>query len=203
MTLGQRFARLVTDLVSRQPWLWVFFRRPLTRMFDRIAPCWDERRAATAGLPLEIALEHVTTTPVRVLDLGTGTGIAARALAARWPHAGITGVDVSPKMIEEAQARASSDRERYLVADASALPFADGSFDLVAMLNMIPFYDELARVTAPGGMVVMAFSRGEETPIWVPFERVRPELERRGFHSLQEIAAGSGKAFLAIREDLS
>lgn len=203
MTIGQRFARLVTDLVSRQPWLWRFFRRPLTRMFDRIAPSWDARRAGTAGVPLEIALEQVGTSPVRVLDLGTGTGIGARALAARWPEAGITAVDVSPKMIEEAQARATTERERYLVADASALPFADASFDLVAMLNMIPFYDEIARVTAPGGTVVMVYSRGDETPIWVPFERVRPELERRGFHSQQEIAAGSGKAFLAIRDGVS
>jgi murein DD-endopeptidase MepM/ murein hydrolase activator NlpD len=49
----------------------------------------------------------------------------------------------------------------------------------------------------------MVYSRGDETPSWVPFERVRPELERRGFHSQQEIAAGSGKAFLAIRDGVS
>jgi len=134
-----------------------------------------------------------------VLDLGTGTGIGARALAVRWPQAGITGVDVSRKMIEEARSRATSERERYVVADASALPFADGTFDLVAMLNMIPFYDEVARVTAPAGTIVMAFSRGEQTPIWVPFDRLREELAKRGFGGFEEIGAGSGKALLAIR----
>ena len=199
MTLGQRFARLVTDLVTRFPWLWAVFRRPLTRMFDRIAPTWDERRAGTAGIPLEAALERVRAEPLRVLDLGTGTGIGARALAVRWPQAGITGVDVSRKMIEEARSRAISERERYVVADASALPFADGTFDLVAMLNMIPFYDEVARVTAPAGTIVMAFSRGEQTPIWVPFDRLREELAKRGFGGFEEIGAGSGKALLAIR----
>jgi ubiquinone/menaquinone biosynthesis C-methylase UbiE len=203
VTLGQRFARLVTDLVTRFPWLWAVFRRPLTRMFDRIAPTWDERRAATAGKPLEAALELVRAEPVRVLDLGTGTGIGARALAARWPHAGITGVDVSQKMIEEAQARATSERERYVVADASELPFADASFDLVAMLNMIPFYDELARVAARDATVVIAFSRGEETPIWVAFDRLREELRKRGFGGFEEVAAGSGKALLAIRDGVS
>jgi ubiquinone/menaquinone biosynthesis C-methylase UbiE len=203
VTLGQRFARLVTVVVTRLPWLWVVFRRPLTRMFDRIAPTWDEGRAETSGVPLEAALERVGTEPLRVLDLGTGTGIGARALAARWPQAGITGVDMSPKMVEEARARATSERERYLVGDASALPFADASFDLVAMLNMIPFYDEIARVTAPGGTLVMAYSRGEETPIWVPFERLREELGRRGFGRFEEVSAGSGKAVLAIRDGVS
>jgi len=201
VTLGQRFARLVTDLVTRFPWLWAVFRRPLTRMFDRIAPTWDERRAGTAGIPLEAALERVRAEPLRVLDLGTGTGIGARALAVRWPQAGITGVDVSRKMIEEARSRATSERERYVVADASALPFADGTFDLVAMLNMIPFFDEIARVTAPRGYVAVAFSRGAQTPIWVPLDRVRTELERRGFSHVANFSAGAGVALLAQRAD--
>ena len=38
---------------------------------------------------------------------------------------------------------------------------------------MIPFFDELARVTAPGGYVVFSFSTGPETPIWVSSERLR------------------------------
>jgi ubiquinone/menaquinone biosynthesis C-methylase UbiE len=204
MTLGQRFARLVTNVVSRLPWLWVLFRRPLARMFDRMAPTWDTTRVTPQHLaPLESALELVGVAPQRILDIGTGTGGAARALAARWPEAGVTGVDFSPEMIREAQARATSVRERYVAADATALPFADEAFDLVTLLNMIPFYDELARVTAPGGTVVLAFSRGEQTPIWVPFDRSRSELRRRGFGSFREVAAGSGKSLLAVRGDPS
>jgi ubiquinone/menaquinone biosynthesis C-methylase UbiE len=204
VTVGQRFARFATNVVSRLPWLWVLFRRPLARMFDRMAPTWDGRRVTSQHLaPLEAALELVGGAPQRILDLGTGTGGAARVLAARWPEAGVTGVDLSPEMIREAQARATSERERYVAADASSLPFADGAFDLVVLLNMIPFYDELARVTAPGGSVVLAFSRGAQTPIWVPFDRSRAELRRRGFGSFEEAAAGSGKSLLAIRDEVS
>jgi malonyl-CoA O-methyltransferase len=204
MTLGQRFARLVTNVVSRLPWLWVLFRRPLARMFDRMAPTWDGSRVTPQHLaPLEAALALVGDAPQRILDLGTGTGGAARVLAARWPEAGVTGVDLSAEMIREAQARATSERERYVAADASSLPFADGAFDLVVLLNMIPFYDELARVTAPGGTVVLAFSRGEQTPIWVPFDRSRAELQRRGFGGFREAAAGSGKSLLAVRGEVS
>jgi ubiquinone/menaquinone biosynthesis C-methylase UbiE len=129
--------------------------------------------------------------------VATGTGAAARAAAARWPDAEVVGVDLSPGMVDEARARASGERERYDVADASALPFADGQFDLVVLLNAIPFFDELARVTARGGRVVVAFSRGAETPIWVPLDRVRAELERRGFGRFEEPAPG--RTLLAVK----
>jgi ubiquinone/menaquinone biosynthesis C-methylase UbiE len=192
-----KFARFTTTTVVRFPRLWRVFRGPLGRMFDSMAPTWDQRRVTPQHLaPLEAALERVAA-PRRILDLGTGTGGAARVLAARWPHADVTGVDLSPEMVREAQARATSEREAYLVADASALPFADASFDLVAMLNMIPFYDEIARVTAPGGAVVLAYSGGAGTPIYTPFAKSRAELARRGFGNFEEAAGGRGTALLA------
>ena len=46
MTFGQRFARLVTTVVVRVPFLWRFFRRRLTRNFDRLAPEWDATRVS-------------------------------------------------------------------------------------------------------------------------------------------------------------
>jgi ubiquinone/menaquinone biosynthesis C-methylase UbiE len=195
---GQRFARFVTRVVVRRPWLWRAFRRPLARMFDGMAPTWDQLRVTPAHLaPLEAALDRLPAAPRRILDLGTGTGAAARVLAARWPEAEITGVDLSPEMVREAQSRATSERERYLVADASALPFDAGSFDLVTLLNMIPFYDELARVAAPGGTVVLAYSRGAGTPIYTPFETSRAALEHRGFNAFDEVAAANGTALVA------
>ena len=190
-----KFARFVTTTVVRRPWLWRVFRRPLARMFDSMAATWDQLRVTPAHLaPLDVALHHVPA-PRRILDLGTGTGGAARAIAARWPEAEVTGVDLSPEMVREAQARSTG--ETYVAADASALPFADDAFDLVAQLNMIPFYDELARVTAPGGTVVLAYSRGASTPIYTPFETSRAELSRRGFDAFEEVAAANGTALLA------
>jgi murein DD-endopeptidase MepM/ murein hydrolase activator NlpD len=49
----------------------------------------------------------------------------------------------------------------------------------------------------------MAYSRGEQTPIWVPFGRLREELGSRGFGRFEEVSAGSGKAILAIRDGVS
>jgi ubiquinone/menaquinone biosynthesis C-methylase UbiE len=199
--LGPRFARAVTRVVVRQPRLWALFRRPVARMFDRAAPEWDATRVRPQHLaPLEAALADVAT-PRTILDLGTGSGAAARYLAQRWPEASVTGVDVSRRMIDEAQGRATSDRERYVVGDGAALPFPDGSFDLVALVNMIPFFDELARVLVPRGTVVIAFSRGSTTPIFVPERRLRAELARRGFADFAGFAAGAGTALLAVKGD--
>jgi SAM-dependent methyltransferase len=198
---GRRFARFTTRTVVARPWLWRLLR-PLTRVqFERLAPVWDRRRGPESLVPLEAALERIEP-PRCVLDLGTGTGQAARALAKRFPAAEVIGVDLAPAMVEEARKLLEpelADRVRYQAADASRLPFEDGTFDLVVLLNMIPFFEELARVTAPGGSLVLAYSSGPETPIYTPPGTLRARLEPLGFGQLEEIAAGEGTAVLARR----
>lgn len=199
MTFGQRFARLVTDIVVRRPMLWRLFRRPLRAQFDKLAPVWDTMRRPDMLAPVEAALDRLAAPPSRVLDLGTGTGAVARLVAERFPASEVVGADISPQMIEEARKLTKSARVRYEVADAQALPFADGSFDLVTLGNMIPFFDELARVVAPDGHVLIAYSAGSETPIYVPAQRLREELGRRGFAEIAELSAGRGTGFLAVK----
>jgi ubiquinone/menaquinone biosynthesis C-methylase UbiE len=196
VTIGQRFARLVTDVVVRAPFLWRVFRRRMTRNFDQLAPEWDATRVSRERLVAMTAALDALDAPTRALDVGTGTGAVARLLSERWPGADVTGVDVSPGMISEARRLG---KERYDVGDSFALPYEDGAFDLVTLNNMIPFFDELARVTAPGGYVAIAYSMGPKTPIWVPLERVRNELERRGFLHIADFEAGGGVALLARR----
>jgi ubiquinone/menaquinone biosynthesis C-methylase UbiE len=196
VTGRQRFARFVTDVVVRAPFLWRFFRGPLTRSFDLLAPEWDATRVSRERLVAMIAALDALGAPTRALDVGTGTGAVARLLSERWPAAEVTGVDVSPGMIAEARRLGT---ERYDVGDASALPYEDAAFDLVTLNNMIPFFDELARVTAPGGYVAVAYSMGPNTPIWVPLERVRDGLQRRGFLHVADFEAGTGVALIARR----
>jgi ubiquinone/menaquinone biosynthesis C-methylase UbiE len=197
VTFGQRFARFVTDVVVRQPALWRVFRKPMQRQFDRIAPVWDSTRSPDAFAPLDAALERLPDRPRNVLDLGTGTGAAARLAAERFADAQVVGVDLSARMVDEARSRTDSDRVTYRQADAQRLPFGDAAYDLVMLSNMIPFFDELARVVAPGGHVVLSFSGGAGTPIYVPPERLRTELAQRGFAEFREVSAGRGSALLA------
>ena len=154
-------------------------------------------RSPDSSAPFLAALDRIDVPVRRALDVGTGTGLGALEIAKRFHDAEIVGLDVSPAMLE--MARGLAPGVEFVEGDASALPFGDGEFDLVAHLNMIPFLDETARVRRPGGWTVYAFSGGPQTPIYVAPDRMRRELERRGFTDFAEITAGRGNAVLARR----
>jgi SAM-dependent methyltransferase len=88
------------------------------------------------------------------LEVGCGEGRVARDLAARG-HA-VTGIDASLPLLEAA--RTAHPEGTYALADASALPFEDGSFDLVVAYNSLMDMEDMPgavreaeRVLAPGG----------------------------------------------------
>ena len=199
---SESLARLVTDVVVRNPSLWRLFRGRLRDRFDELAPTWETRIGPHHLWALDLALADVAP-PQRVLDLGTGTGFVAKALADRYPGADVAGVDLSPAMIEEARRTLPPElagRVEFEVGDASALTCPDGAFELVVLSNMIPFYDELARIVASGGTLVFSFSRGAETPIYVAPERLRRELGRRGFAEFAEFSADPATALRARKQ---
>ena len=203
---GRRFARLATQAVVARPRLWRLFRGPLRAQFDRLAPVWHGRVGPEALAALAAALDRLEEPPRRVLDLGTGTGKGAVFVAERFREAEVVGVDLSPRMIAEAKRVLPSPlggRVRFEVADAAQLPFEDDAFDLVVLLNMIPFFPELRRVTAPGGTLVVSSGFGPETPIWTPPETLRARLGPLGFTGFEELVAGPATAFLAKRADPS
>jgi len=198
--LGRKFARFTTNQVVRWPRAWPLFRRLTRAQFNRMAPVWDEMRSTDAFAPIEVALDSLELAPRRVLDLGTGTGRAAFLLARRYPEAEVVGADLAADMLAEARRLTPpelADRVRFEEADAEKLPYADGSFELVSLANMIPFFDELARVTAQGGAVVFSFSAGPQTPIYVPPEVLKAQLAARGFSDFAEFAAGNGTSLVA------
>lgn len=97
----------------------------------------------------------------KILEVGVGTGANLPLVRARAPHdAEIWGVDLSLGMIRRARSRA--DGTHLLLADAHALPFADGVFDRVYHVGaMGSFRDpgralaEMARVAKPGTPIVV------------------------------------------------
>jgi ubiquinone/menaquinone biosynthesis C-methylase UbiE len=196
--LGRSYARFATNVAVRFPRFWPLVRPLIRKQFDLLAPVWDSMRSPDAFAPLEAALGTVDGPVGAALDVGTGTGAAALEIAERFPSARVVGVDIASEMVERARQKASGHANvSFEVGDASALPYDDASFDLVTAANMIPFFDELARVVRPGGAVVVAFSLGPQTPIYVAADRIRKQLAPRGFTEFAEIEAGRGSAFVA------
>lgn len=105
----------------------------------------------------------------KCIDIGTGTGEIAFLVAERaGPEGDVTGVDITPKMLELAQAK-MKDRNppkpiNFVTGDALNLKdFKDGTFDLVTSGYMLrnvcdiqKAIDEMHRVLAPGGKAVVA-----------------------------------------------
>jgi ubiquinone/menaquinone biosynthesis C-methylase UbiE len=98
-----------------------------------------------------------------VLEIGAGSGAMAAELLACFPGASMTVTDVDPQMVAAAASRLApfGDRATARQADATALPFGDGSFDVVLswiMLHHTAGWDkavaEAVRVLRPGGYLV-------------------------------------------------
>lgn len=102
---------------------------------------------------------------LRVLDVATGTGLVAFALAERGCE--VVGLDQSEEMLAAARARlarvpALADRVTLVHGEAERLPFADAEFDALTFTYLLRYVDdraatmrELARVVRPGGRIGM------------------------------------------------
>jgi SAM-dependent methyltransferase len=201
--LVRALGRMVNCAVAQFPSSWRFLRGPVRRFFDSLAPGWDERvRSDSAAYmaPLVAALDRMRDTPGRILDVGTGTGAAALELADRYPAAEVLGIDVSAEMIVQAEAKAAdpSGRVRFLVADIAHFEDEQG-FDLIAMLNMPPFFDRVVTLLRPGGLVVNASSYGSRTPFFTPCGLLKRGFERRGLRTAAAGQVGLGTYYLAHR----
>lgn len=97
-----------------------------------------------------------------VLDVGSGTGALAAAILEARPKAYVTGLDVAPDYVAAARQRGRRGA-RFVIGDAHALDFADGTFDrAVSMLALNFVRDprralaEQIRVTRPGALIAAA-----------------------------------------------
>lgn len=88
--------------------------------------------------------------PARVLEIGCGEGRVARDLADR--AYAVTGLDIAPSLV--AAAAVADPRSEFVVGDASALPFADGTFDLLVSYNSLIDIDDMRAAVAEAGRVL-------------------------------------------------
>lgn len=129
---------------------------------------WASGDYAIVGTTLQIVGEQLCETLdlrpwQKVLDVAAGNGNATLAAARRWCQ--VTSTDYVPALLERARERAAAERLEvaFQEADAEALPFADGSFDVVVSTFGVMFTPdqpraaaELARVCRSGGRIGLA-----------------------------------------------
>ena len=138
--------------------------------------------------------------PLRILDLGTGTGFFAFLLAAQGHE--VTGIDLTPDMIREAErtAEALGIEASFYVMDAEQPAFAPGSFDALVTRNLTWGLPHLAQayeawhdLLKPGGVLVNfdADYCREKEPETLPAD-----------HAHKSIAPGLMKEYEAFKEEL-
>ncbi len=184
----------------------VFDARQVRRAFSRSAASYE----AAAGLQHAVearlleSLDYLDdpalqrAPPRRVLDLGSGTGRASRAMQARWPKADVVSLDLALPMLREGRAAARpggwlgnpfARRPLPVCADARALPLADASVDVLFSNLCLQWVEDLdavlagfRRVLKPHGLLLFstfgpgtlwelreAFARADALPHVSPF----------------------------------
>jgi ubiquinone/menaquinone biosynthesis C-methylase UbiE len=129
------------------------------------ASATDDTRTRTFLERRELSLKALRTPIARVLDIGAGPGVFTTSLTERGTTCWV--VDLSVEMVEAARRRvpaALANRARFAAADIEHLPFADGAFDTVVCVGVLQYVEdvqqafaEMARVTAPGGQLIVTF----------------------------------------------
>lgn len=170
--------------------------------------------------------EHVMTTLLQypfefILDIGCGTGtILSRVLEAR-ENVKVSGIDLSPGMIEKA-GEILGDNAELKVGDSENLPWENGSFDAVVCNASFHHYPnpkkvlrEMKRVLIAGGVLVIGdpwipnplrwllnlsikFSKDGDVRIYSS-EEMRELLRETGFHSVEWASYGNRYFIVAAR----
>ena len=192
-------------------------------MFDQVSTHCDRTNAVlSVG---SAALWRLATTKAvnprsgeRILDIAAGTGTSSAALTRTGAH--VVAADFSSGMIEVGRSRnADNPNLEFVQADATALPFPYGDFDLVGCARVLHHVrrpelvvSELARVTRPGGRILLVDQLGDVDPIRSleldRFERVRdptharllPDADIRGYLDANDLTVVANKVVLEHRD---
>lgn len=92
--------------------------------------------------------------PRRILETAAGTGVVTEALHRALPEAEITATDLNAPMIEQAARRLGAVKVHFKPADAQALPFPDGGFDLVVCQFGLMFVPDKVRANSEARRVL-------------------------------------------------
>ncbi len=169
----------------------------VTRMWSFLAPAYDLPflQQWVYRPPHDEVIAQLRAHGARkIADIACGTGILSDRIERELHPDEIYGVDMSDGMLS--QARARSDRVRWMRGPAEQLPFDDGALDAVVTTSAFHFFDQPAalrefhRVLASGGLVVVAALSARQSLLqtaaankWKPQHNASPAEMRTMFEN--------------------
>ena len=132
---------------------------------------------------VKVLREWTGDDPLRILDVGCGTGVVSLLLAELGHD--VTGVDFAPEMLERARAKARrADRSvEFCRGDAEALPIRDDAVELVSARHLVwtlpdpeAAIEEWKRVVEPGGRILLIEGYWEHPEPWDEYEEIHDDL---------------------------
>ncbi len=145
----------------------IFDKNHLKQSFDSAAVTYESHSVLQRYTADEILdrLKVMNINPRLMMDLGSGTGLAASRLCELYSKAAICQVDISLNMLKTARDKKKDKRKykHYLCADAESLPFNSDTFDLVVSNLMLQWGEDCQKIFSdvhgilkPGGVFMFA-----------------------------------------------
>jgi SAM-dependent methyltransferase len=156
--------RVAPPLAGRGTW----YLAETRAFFAARAATWDTKFGDDVPVYAAAVAEAGLVRGGTVIDVGCGTGRAVPALReAVGPYGRVLAMDLTPEMLEQARPKCAPARAALARADARMLPLADGAADAVFAAGLVMHLPdpadglrELARVTRPGGRLVLFHPSG-------------------------------------------
>lgn len=190
-------------------------------MFDSIARAYDFMNTAMSfgmhrrwrKLALDAVGSSLIGRPTDILDIACGTGDVTFDLHRRYPAAGVIGLDLSEKMLGEAEkklAKLDSSVQSGLTfekGDSLNLRFGNDSFDLITVAYGVRNFEhldrglsEMERVLRPGGMICIIELSEPEGKMMLPLYRF---YARHFIPALGRIVSGDSRAYSYLPESIA
>lgn len=173
------------------------------------APVYDKTFGAITSAGRKRAIQHINKSQGKVLEVGVGTGLSLKYYE---PHLQVTGIDVSPHMLDKARKKVASrgmtNIDGLFEMDARAMDLPDDHFDTVVamyLVSVVPDPEqvvaEMARVCKPGGEVLIVNHFAREKGALARVEKIMaPFANKIGWHSDFSIHRILGEDELVVQD---
>lgn len=160
---------LIKLMIKHPRWLQSNIFLKVMKIFpEKISKSYDQKvilQTPDYATVLHKGLSTIKNDPKIILDLCTGTGIAAQIAAQHFPDARIIGIDQSVSMIDLAKSKIEINDPYHIefeVGNVMKMKYPNETFDLVITSNAPIYLKELSRVLKSEGVAMIAFSFGSQ-----------------------------------------